>query len=341
MTESSDADRLQEKAKDSADHTSAGERGGAESRRGEARRRVPRRSSPRGRAVEAPSPGRLPLRRMILRNTAGLPALVTLLNGIAGFASIYYATRHGLRGVSTSDVSIAAWLIFVAMAFDAIDGRLARVTRRATDFGAQLDSLCDVISFGVAPAVLMILTVSLTKQISDFDIFLPKAPALGKLVMAVAVLYVCCAVLRLARFNIENAPDLLSHICFKGLPSPAAAATVAGLVLLFGRLQVEEGWKAASWLNITVGAALPAVTFSVSLLMISRFRYPHLINQFISGRKSFGYIVRAVLVIVAALVFLHMALALATLVFAGSGPVRFLVTRARSRRRSASAAESR
>ncbi len=285
-------------------------------------------------AVDEGPGQRRPLRRMILRNTAALPALTTLMNGIAGFASIYYATRGGVHGASLADVSLAAWLILVALAFDALDGRLARMTRQATDFGAQLDSLCDVVSFGVAPAVLMLHTVSLTKQIEDFDMFTPQAPVLGKVVMAIALIYVCCGVLRLARFNIENAPDLLRHMFFKGLPVPGAAAVVASLVLLFGHLQgIEEGWKAATWLHVTVGVALPATTLTVALLMISRFPYPHLINRLFAGRRSFGFIVWVVVLIVPAWVFRQVVLPLVTVAYAASGPANVLIRRMRRHRR--------
>lgn len=279
---------------------------------------------------------RRPLGGMILRNTAALPALVTLLNGIAGFASIYYATKDGLGGttVPSPNLTLAAWLVFAALAFDALDGRLARMTRKVTDFGAQLDSLCDVVSFGVAPAILMVRAVAVTRQIEEFDIFTPQAPVLGKVVVAIAAIYVCCAILRLARFNIENAPDLLRHLHFKGLPAPGAAAAVAALVLLFGHLQqFEEGLKSAQWLNVTVGLALPAVTLATALLMISRLRYPHLINRFIVGKRSFGYIVWAAVLIVLAWVFLQMAVALVALVFAASGPADALIRKFRRRGR--------
>ncbi len=283
-----------------------------------------------------PVPRRRLLRRMILRNTAALPALATLLNGIAGFASVYYATKDGLAGgaVPNANLTLAAWMIFAAMVFDAIDGRLARMTRQATDFGAQLDSMCDVISFGVAPAVLMIYAVAMTRQIQDFDVFASRASVLGKVVVAIAVIYLCCSVLRLARFNIENAPDLLRHMYFKGLPSPGAAATVAALVLLFEHLQHPHvGLRSAAWLNVTVGVSLPAVTLAVSLLMISRFRYPHVVNRFIAGRRPFGYIAWLVVMVILAWVFLQMTMAAAALAYAGSGPMGALIRRIRLRRR--------
>ncbi len=282
----------------------------------------------------APAGGELPPpRRRILRDTTVLPTLMTLMNGIAGFASIHYATKGGLGLATGARLSGAAWLVFVAMAFDAIDGRLARMTRQATDFGAQLDSLCDAISFGVAPAVLMVQTVSmaLRSQLQPFDVFEATGSHLGRLVMAIAALYMCCALLRLARFNTENAPDVLHHMDFKGLPSPAAAAAVAALVLLFDYVQTAPtGWKAAPWLMMTAGATLPAMTSLVALLMVSRFGYPHLINQLIIGRRSLWFIVAAVAGIVVSLLFLQLALTLAVLIYVASGPAAAAVRKARA-----------
>ncbi|HUU23696.1 MAG TPA: CDP-diacylglycerol--serine O-phosphatidyltransferase [Phycisphaerae bacterium] len=266
-----------------------------------------------------------PLRKIILGSTPVLPVIVTLCNGVAGFISIHYATKGGLGGLSSGHLSVAAWLIFAAMFFDAMDGRVARMTRQATDFGAQLDSLCDVISFGVAPAILMLHTVSRTREITEFEMF-EAHPSLGKLVLAVAVIYACCAVLRLARFNVENAPDLLHHMGFRGLPSPAAAALVASVVLVFNWLLTLEHGR---WLQITVGVALPAVTLAAALLMVSRFPYPHLANQFLSRRKPFSTIVVVVVLMAAGLMFLPTSLAVATMIFAAFGPVTAIYRRFR------------
>jgi len=275
-------------------------------------------------AEQAPRP-RGPLRRMILGHAPVLPVLVTLCNGVAGFISIHYATKGGLRSATSGDLLVAAWLIFAAMFFDAMDGRIARMTRQATDFGAQLDSLCDAISFGVAPAVLMVHTVSQTnKEITGFEMFSAHA-SLGKLVLAIAVIYACCALLRLARFNVENAPDLLHHMGFRGLPSPAAAALVASVVLMVGWGPFEQ----KEWLQITVGIALPALTLAAALLMVSRFPYPHLVNRFLSRRKPFSTIVVVVVLLAAALMFMPTSLAVGTIVFATLGPATTLYRRLR------------
>jgi CDP-diacylglycerol--serine O-phosphatidyltransferase len=265
-----------------------------------------------------------PLRRRILRGTAVLPTLATLLNGVAGFAVIHYATRGGLGKATGANLEIAVLLIFIAMVFDALDGRLARMTRQATDLGAQLDSLCDAISFGVAPAILMVQTaaMALKEQQPPFDLFAAEGSPLGRVLMVIAAVYICCTLLRLARFNVENAPDVLHHMDFKGLPSPAAAATVAAMVLLFTYLQtVPGGWESAAWLKIAAGATLPAMALVTALLMISRIRYPHLLNQLSKGRRSLWMIVAAVAAIVMAWQFWQLALALGTLVYTALGPV--------------------
>jgi len=275
-------------------------------------------------------PARRP-RKRILRDTALLPTLTTLMNGVSGFAAIHYATKAGLGHVDAiGNLKIAALLIFVAMIFDALDGRLARMTRQASDIGAQLDSLCDAISFGVAPAILMVQTVAmaLKAEMTPFHVFAQEGSQLGRVVMVIAAVYICCALLRLARFNVENAPDVLHHMEFKGLPSPAAAATVASFVLLFDYFEtVPGGWKSAEWLKITAGATLPAITLITAGLMISRFRYPHVVNQLLRGRRPLWVIVLVLAAVVSAVVYFQLALATATLIFAMLGPINEILRR--------------
>jgi len=126
---------------------------------------------------------------------------------------------------------------------------------------------------------------------------------------------------------------VLHHMEFKGLPSPAAAAAVASMVLLFDYLQtVPGGWKSAAWLKTVAGATLPAVTVAVALLMISRFRYPHLLNRLIRPRRSLWVIVAALSGIVLSLVFLQLAVALGALIYALLGPAGAAGARLRGRR---------
>lgn len=263
--------------------------------------------------------------RRILRSTAAVPSLVTLGNGLAGFASIHFATKT--LQPDAHNLVIAAWLLFVGMICDAMDGQLARMTRRTSDFGKQLDSLCDVVSFGVAPAILTLRAVQgvLFPYVGEVDV-LPQAALAGRAVWFIAAMYVCCAIMRLARFNVETEPDVASHMVFKGLPSPAAALSVTSLVLLHAHLQeISDTQPVAPWLAETVVWSMPVVTLITALLMVSRLRFPHLVNQYLRGRKSFRYILTlAILVLAAVVMGRQIALAAGTILYIFSGPTHWV-----------------
>ena len=237
-----------------------------------------------------------------------LASLVTLINAICGFASIHFVAR----GINTPDelllhkpqltfFAAAGYLLFLAMIADALDGQVARLSRTTSNFGEQLDSLADMISFGVAPAILMLGVVesSLREVVGVAN---PAfATTTGKLLWLLAAAYVCCAALRLARFNVETQADISYHVNFRGLPSPAAAGVVAALVVLcvdwlpelhreMPRAGVIVGIKVILYL-------LPFVTLGVALLMVSRIPYSHLVNRYVRGRRPFGHVVRLVLVL--------------------------------------------
>src|SRR5262245_28186096 len=165
-------------------------------------------------------PFRIPRRQKMF---AVLPTMLTPGNAVCGFGAITFAAKVNLVqriGWGKDDATclyIAAVLIFLAMVFDALDGSAARWAKQTSEFGAQLDSLCDAISFGVAPAFILI------KFSPDFH---------PRLLWAIAVLFVVCAILRLARFNVETDEED-THEHFSGLPSPAAAGTVASFMLAY------------------------------------------------------------------------------------------------------------
>src|SRR6187401_3225016 len=140
-------------------------------------------------------------RRAYIRSVYSLPSLATLGNAVCGFGAIYVAafdaTNVGndpwARFLLLHRFSAAAYLIFLAMVFDALDGRLARFARHTTDFGGQLDSLADVVSFGAAPAFLAL-------QVFKFDGPAHMPFVLSRLIWAMGALYFSCAAIRLARF---------------------------------------------------------------------------------------------------------------------------------------------
>ena len=127
----------------------------------------------------------------------------------------------------THNLMLCGALILLAMLFDAVDGQVARITRATSDFGAQLDSLCDLVSFGLAPAILLV------KMCPQFSYWHRDA------IWCIAAVFACCAALRLARFNVESDSDD-DHTMFAGLPTPAAAAAIGSFAILSYSLRNED-----------------------------------------------------------------------------------------------------
>ncbi|MCH7918297.1 MAG: CDP-diacylglycerol--serine O-phosphatidyltransferase [Planctomycetes bacterium] len=226
-------------------------------------------------------PGRLlkRVRQRPVKSITILPSLVTILNGTFGFAAIVYASMPAATDeLSSPFIATAAALIFCGMLADMLDGQLARMSQSTSSFGGQLDSLCDIITFGVAPAFLMLKVV--THKLDDVD--LANESLISRFVWLAALTYVSCAMIRLARFNVENEEASADHKTFVGLPSPSAAGVIASLVLLQEKMLPGSQW---------VPYLLPFLAIAVAFLMVSRIRYPHVVNYFL-GKKPFSYLLK-------------------------------------------------
>jgi len=268
-----------------------------------------------------------------------LPNLFTLANAGCGLLAIAKAIDAISVAPAHFDQKLesACWLIFLAMLFDALDGRVARWTGSFSDFGAQLDSFADALTFGVAPAVV-------AKVLLENDGGLH--PRVHFLAMAAFSLM---AILRLARFNLETEHDEESHLHFSGLPSPAAAGTVSATVLMYlslkGGIEVVEGvptavGKGLELLSepVRIGlytSLLPMLVVLLPLLgflMVSRVPYAHVASQLFRTKGRFMGLV--------GLVFLGMLLYLApvpALFIAGTvyvlyGPVSMWMKHMRERK---------
>ncbi|MEX2671217.1 MAG: phosphatidylcholine/phosphatidylserine synthase [Phycisphaeraceae bacterium] len=260
-----------------------------------------------------------------------LPSAFTLANLLCGFAAIFYASR--MPGVDrlfpdTTPLTLAASLIFLGMLFDALDGRVARMTRQTSELGEQLDSMADMVTFGVAPAFLVIQMAGIGAPffgLEGFDTFFDRG------VLVIAATYVACCALRLARFNIEiNLPGEADHLSFKGLPSPAAAGTVGALVLVHESLLVGMSLEFLDLAKAAVVAML-AIVLLTAIAMVSTMRYTHLLNRYVRGRAPFAYLATAVILMVPLLVFPQMTLAIAFTVYALSTPSSLLYAKLRNR----------
>jgi CDP-diacylglycerol--serine O-phosphatidyltransferase len=253
----------------------------------------------------------------IVRRIAVLPTLLTLGNGLCGFAAIAYASKITLD-LSAEQVSyyltLSAGLILLAMVFDALDGTAARLSRSASEFGGQLDSLCDVISFGAAPAFLLL---RLGQEWQG-------RPVIAKTIAVIAALYLACTILRLARFNVETTPDAASHKRFKGLPSPAAGGCLATLALLRAELGPVWANLDADLVRGAVTVWAPLGALLLAFLMVSRLPYPHFTRQLLRGRRNFRFLVEMVALAAVIALAPGVALCLAFWLYALNGPVRAL-----------------
>lgn len=257
------------------------------------------------------------------RPVAVIPTLLTLGNGVCGFGAITLAT--GWPGYEpTAALFAAGCLIFAAMLFDALDGAAARLANQVTGFGAQLDSLCDAVSFGAAPAVLML------ELVRTYG-YHPRV------VWVVAALYLVCALLRLARFHSadESEPGV-----FRGLPTPGAAAVVASLpVLTFGPRLLSGVEPEISSAELWVPPAAPFITFLVACLMVSRVRYPHAVRRLVRGRRGEPRVIRLIFAAAAVVVIPQFAVPLLAGCYAFAPPATAAWMRlgnARARARAAS-----
>ena len=275
-------------------------------------------------------------RRAYIRSVYFLPSLATLGNAVCGFGAMYVAAFDLVnvggdpwaRALVAHKFLAAAYLIILAMVFDALDGRLARFARHTTDFGGQLDSLADVISFGAAPAFIALM------------LFKAEGPAhvpfaLSRLIWAVGALYFSCAAIRLARFNVSNEHGEQHHFSFLGLPSPGAAAAVIGAVLIQQDLrELGAGPDGFGWAAVAanvVAYVVPVIVLACGLLMVSAIRYPHMVNRYLRGRRSIPRLLGGVAVLLLLVVAHRETFGIGSIVYAMYGPIILAAARLRHR----------
>ena len=244
------------------------------------------------------------VRRQRLKYVTILPSLITIINGVCGFAAIIFASKDAF--------ALAGYMILLAMLADMLDGRLARRVKSTSSFGGQLDSLCDIISFGVAPAFLMLKVLEYELESAGFA----DESFLQRFIWLTAAVYISCAAIRLARFNVENEEDESAHMSFIGLPTPAAAGVIVSLIILHQ--------ERLSTLNMVVIYALPFLALGVAVLMVSRIRYPHILNQYLRGKKPFAHLIRVLLLLAFVIWSIQAALVLIFCGFAASSFVKWL-----------------
>lgn len=254
-----------------------------------------------------------------MRRVWVLPTLLTLANGFFGFLALAKCA-DAARLVATdpqfgATLEYAAYCVLLAMVCDSLDGWVARRLDTSTELGAQLDSLCDAVTFGVVPGVLFKTFVEAENA--------PATAALSRTYLAAGACFALCALLRLARFNVENAVGREDHKAFRGLPSPGAALVVVAAVLF----HYDERWRKFVWLReysqlVKEGIVyvLPAVMFALGALMVSRIAYPHFASALLTRRWSVRRFAQLLVLLALAFVEPMGVLLVGSVVFAAFGP---------------------
>lgn len=216
-----------------------------------------------------------------------LPNLLTTAGLFSGFYAIVASTN--------GQFEMAAIAIFIAMVFDGLDGRVARLTNTESDFGAEYDSMADIVSFGLAPAL-----IAYNWALDD----------LGKIGWLAAFIFVAGGALRLARFN--TMVGLADKRYFQGLAIPSAAAIIAGMVWVGAKYEIDP--TTVSWL-------VALLTICCGLLMVSNFRYHSFKDVDWRGKVNFLVILLVVLVFVVVATEPALVLFVLFMAYAISGPV--------------------
>jgi len=227
-----------------------------------------------------------------------LPNILTSMSLFCGFYAIVATMQH--------NYIIAAWVIILASVFDGLDGRVARMTHTTSRFGLEYDSLCDLVAFGVAPAVL------------SFGIVLHQFGRVGWLA---AFLFCACGAMRLARFNTLSGS--LSGKFFQGLPIPVAAGMIAASIIFLNHHQLDD--------KTFLSFFLMALIYALAFLMVSTIRFRSFKNFNLQSRRPFSAVFVAILVIVVVAMEPETMLFCIGVVYIGSAIVEYILYLARRR----------
>lgn len=277
-----------------------------------------------------------------------LPAAATLGNLICGFLAVYccllslraeftdvYPTQPRvpfarLGQLYPTHIAVGAYLVVLAMIFDALDGRLARITRRTSEFGAQLDSIADIVSFGLAPVVLFV-TLLLRPAIGAAADVPDVSRLQFRIGLVAALVYLSCAAIRLARYNVENIKSEEAQRAFSGLPSPGAAAAVVALLALHEHLR-QSGFAAwqVNWAGVSRWVII-VTALGVGLLMVSRIDYVHVFNVYFRRKHPPTHLVWLILILGIGWYSFELLLVVLALAYVVSGLVLWVVRHSRPR----------
>ena len=281
-----------------------------------------------------------PRRCRRLKMISTLPTLLTLSSACFGFAALYCCAlelhdlgagqdaarvitleREFLEYKASTYLAIAAWIVLAGMICDALDGRVARMTNSVSRFGEQLDSLTDLLTFGAAPALMVVTLVR--RELAGLEAMPLGYDRWPQMTWLMATVYVCCTAIRLARFQVEANAEETAHTGFRGLPSLAAAAAIVSLVYFHDQYKMRHE---IAWLTHGIAVAVPFLTLIIGLLMVSRIPYRPLISKLLRQRP-FQHVIPLMLAIPCIYLFTEEVAVIFAWSFVLSGLVRFIIAK--------------
>ena len=214
----------------------------------------------------------------------GVPTTLTICNSLCGFSAILYSLQVYVvdKDMTPRILTLSSFIILGAMIFDALDGFAARLFNAASMHGIQMDSLADMVTFGVAPAVMVAVMAHKLSDLSHNGYYF---------VWLMSSVYLGCAALRLATYNVHAMLEKKSSEKFSGLPSPGAAAAICSLIIFFNKFGTEY---------VLVVKLLPLYAGVLGFLMVSNISYTH-VGKWIQSVKRNNKRATALLVLLALL----------------------------------------
>jgi len=244
-----------------------------------------------------------------------VPNLLTICNSLCGFAAVLYALHlYDDTMLATHPLKVSAWIIMFAMVFDALDGFAARIFHAGSMKGLQMDSLADMVTFGMAPAVVVAIMAHYNRSSGMFQ------PYEYFVMWGLCGVYLGCAASRLATYNVEAIFPHKDHDSnyFSGLPSPGGAAAICSTVIFFCNFPGEIKY-------LTYGLPLYAAT--LGLLMVSRIPYIHVGRWLQSVRRNKKRMAVLIVVLVAAVCRVDVTIIVIVNLYIFSGPVMVILSR--------------
>ena len=252
-----------------------------------------------------------------------IPTLLTISNSLCGFSAILYCLQvYEKKELQNFEPKIifahCAWLVIGAMIFDALDGWSARKLKASSLHGLEMDSLADMVTFGVAPAVIIAINAQYTARAHDlylFDGFLRY----DRLVWISCAIYLGCAATRLALYNVYAHINASSDN-FRGIPSPGAAAAVCSILVLYTSDKLSLPLE-------TITIYLPIYAALLGYLMVCQIPYPHMTKWLLSKEKRARKFIVLAAVFVTTIIEPKLSVFLAVNLYVCSGPLALIINK--------------